>query len=359
MEPKFPSMNINDIKRASAGLIGAAIISCGLPAASFAQNAPLANEASTMVDGQTKGYIKGALKFLAQKQHLDGSWSTAEGSQGYPIAMTGYTLLAFMAAGNLPNEGEYAKNVSLGAQYLLDGIQPDGLFRIKSGQYMYNHGIATMALAELYGETRTPVLRAKLQLLINVILKAQAPAGGWRYTPQPRDADVSVTVLQAVALRAAQEAGFAVPQEAIDKAIEYVKSCNVPASGGFSYQPGGSAGFARTAAAIYSLQVLGKYDDPMVAAGSKYLFASLKDHSFWAYGNYYAAPAQYMIGGDTWHNWYSQVKETLTKNAKKQGDMTYWDLEFDSRKDLGPVYFTAVAVHILAMPYHMIPLYQR
>jgi len=45
-------------------------------------------------------------------------------------------------------------------QYLLNQVQPDGLFRdVNQGRYMYSHGIATVALSELYGETRTPVLR--------------------------------------------------------------------------------------------------------------------------------------------------------------------------------------------------------
>ena len=272
------------------------------------------------------------------------------------MAITGYTLLAFMAAGNLPDQGEYAKNVAAGMQFLVDSVQPDGtLFGVKSGQYMYNHGIATIALAELYGECRSNAIQAKVQRMIDVILHAQSPSGGWRYTPHPSDADISVTVLQSVALRAAQEAGFAVPQNAIDKAIEYVSSCYSAQSGGFSYQPGRGAGFARTAAAIYSLQVLGKYDDPKVKTGSAYLFAHEKDREWFAYGNYYAAPAQYMIGGDTWRNWYDQVKQALNSTVVKEGDMAYWDDKLDGHKELGPVFFTAVYVHILSMPYHFVP----
>src|ERR1039458_7819314 len=152
-------------------------------------------DATVTVDPQTKQIIKGALKYLASQQHIDGSWSLREGMDGHPVAMTGYTLLAFMAAGNLPDEGEYSKNVSQGMQFLLDSIQPNGLYRgVSQGQYMYNHGIATIALAELYGETRSPTIRVKLQRAIDLIIKAQNSTGGWRYQPQSRDADISVTV---------------------------------------------------------------------------------------------------------------------------------------------------------------------
>jgi len=323
-----------------------------------AEDQPADKEITVRVTPEIRNLIQGGLKYLASKQRIDGSWSLKEGRQGHPVAITGYALLAFMSAGNLPHEGEYAKNVAAGMQFLLDSAQPDGLFRgVSAPQYMYNHGIATIALAELYGESHAPALRVKLQRAVDVILKAQNPAGGWRYTPQPNDADISVTVLQAVALRAAQDAGLSIPQEAITKAIGYVNSCYDATKKGFSYQPGTGPAFARTAAAIYSLQVLGKYDDPHVKAGSEFLVAA-KDRAQWTYGNYYAAPAQYMIGGDTWRAWYSFISELLVKTARHEGDMVYWDTGVDPTTP-GPVFSTAVFVHVLAMPYHLIPLYQR
>src|SRR5205814_2812897 len=182
----------------------------------------------------------------------------------------GYTLMAFQAAGQLPGEGEFGKNVSAGLQYLLDSTSADGLIGNRNdGQYMYGHGVASIALAELYGQTRSPAMRQKLDRIIKVIVASQNNEGGWRYRPIARDADISVTVLQVVALRAAKNAGLEVPQATIDKAVGYVKSCYEKNSGGFSYQPHGAPGFGRTAAAIYSLQVCGHYDDPEIATGSK------------------------------------------------------------------------------------------
>ena len=346
------SLLSNNVRKFCLAALLAVSLGCS---AVFAQNPE-----GTTVDAQTRTNINGALKYLASKQHLNGSWSAKEGDTGHPVAMTGYTLLAFMAAGNLPDQGQYARNVAAGMQFLVDSVQPDGLlFGVQQGQYMYSHGIATIALAELYGEAHSAALQGKLQKMIDVILKAQSPSGGWRYTPHSQDADISVTVLQSVALRAAQEAGFAVPQNAIDKAIEYVSSCYAGQSGGFSYQPGQGAGFARTAAAIYSLQVLGKYDDSKVKTGSAYLTAHAKDREWFGYGNYYAAPAQYMVGGETWRNWYAQVKQTIDSTVIKEGDMCYWDSKLDGHSELGPVFYTAVYVHVLCMPYHFVPLYQR
>jgi hypothetical protein len=87
-----------------------------------------------------------------------------------------------------------------------------------------------------------------------------------------------------------------VPQATIDRAVQYVKSCQHAPSGGFTYQPGRDPGFARTAAAIYSLQVCGLYEDPMVKRGAEYLMKNNDRNEKWfTYGNFYAAPAMYTI----------------------------------------------------------------
>ena len=273
--------------------------------------------------------------------------------------MTGYALMAFLSTGNLPDEGEYGRNVTAGMQYLLDQVQPDGLFReVQQGRYMYNHGIATVALSELYGQTRSPVLRERLVQMVNVIISAQSPQGGWRYTPIPRDADISVTVLQVAALRAAKNAGLAVPQDAIDRAVVFIEKCYNEKMGGYAYQPNGPAGFARTAAAIYSLQLCGQYANPHVSTGSDYLFANDTDaQQWWPYGCYYAAPAQYMIGGEVWKRWYAEMNTRLLSTVIREGDTDHWNEKRSGM--LGPIYDTAVFVTILAMPYHYIPLYQR
>jgi len=312
------------------------------------------------VDGETETVIHGALQYLANQQEIEGSWTLGKANPNpEPVAMTGYALLAFLSTGNLPDEGEFGRNVNSGMQYLLNQIQPDGLFRgVERGKYMYSHGIATLALSELYGEKQSPTLKKRIEQLVGVIVGGQSPLGGWRYQPDAKDADISVTVLQLAALRAAKTAGIEVPQETIDRATNYVHKCYNDGENGFAYQPGGKAGFARTAAAIYSLQVCGGYDDPLVAKGSDYLFANVnRGDVYWPYGCYYAAPAQYMIGGDVWQRWYKQMRDTLMSSVVRGGDTCCW-----YRKSSQPVstnYDTAVFVTILAMPYHYIPLYQR
>src|SRR5207237_6421335 len=123
---------------------------------------------------------------------------------------------------------------------------------------MYGHGFATLFLAEVYGMVNEPKLRNEvrdtLHDAVQLIISSQNHEGGWRYQPRAADADLSVTICQIMALRAARNAGIAVPKSCADKCTEYVKKCQDPFSGGFRYQAfAGPPGFARTAAGVVAL----------------------------------------------------------------------------------------------------------
>lgn len=341
------------------------------PAASdkAAANVPADAQAdAVIVDQRTDEVIRAGLKYLAAQQTPNGSWTSPNGE--HPVAVTAYTLMAFMAAGNVPNEGEYGKAVESGAQFLVNCVRSDGYITSegaaagKKPSNMYDHGIGAIALGEVYGMTQSPKVREKLKQAVALIVKTQNGQGGWRYNPAPADADISVTVLQVVALRVAKNSGLEVPQATIDRAVAYVKACNDKNSGGFSYQPNQSPGPARTAAAIYALQVCGLYDDPMVKGGAAFLLKhNPKNVGEWfTYGSFYAAPAFYMIGGKEWKTWYTGQKELLLEKVTMQRadqPVAYWESLDGNTRGVGRVYATAVYTMILAMPYHYIPLYQR
>jgi len=58
----------------------------------------------------------------------------------------------------------------------------------------------------MYGMDPDPELEKTLRKAVDLITKAQSPSGGWRYQPNPGDQDLSVTVMQIVALRVANNA---------------------------------------------------------------------------------------------------------------------------------------------------------
>ena len=109
-----------------------------------------------VVDDRTEQVIRRALKWLAQQQQPSGSFSNSR----YQVPLTAYSLMAFMSAGNLPNEGEHGKTAAKAVQFLLESVRPDGLIVSAaegpaSHGVMYGHGIATIALWEVYGQTQT------------------------------------------------------------------------------------------------------------------------------------------------------------------------------------------------------------
>ena len=76
---------------------------------------------------------------------------------------------------------------------------------------MYGHGFATLFLAECYGMTLRARHPRKAGQGGQFDRQHQNNEGGWRYHPQRRDADISVTICQIMALRAARNAGLPSP----------------------------------------------------------------------------------------------------------------------------------------------------
>src|SRR4051812_23182358 len=72
------------------------------PAPASRAPAPVQHDA-VVVDAKTEAIIKGGLKYLAAKQSPNGSWTSPGGA--HPVAVTGYALMAFLAAGQLPDQG--------------------------------------------------------------------------------------------------------------------------------------------------------------------------------------------------------------------------------------------------------------
>ena len=144
------------------------------------------------------------LEYLAGQQEAGGSFPT--GVSGKPnTGVTALCLLAFMGRGHAPGRGPYRETVGRTIEFLLDSRQENGLIVRPGGNShgpMYEHALATLGLIEASGWLVEPEIREACQQAVDLIVHAQNREGGWRYQPQPNDADLSVTVMQVVALRA-------------------------------------------------------------------------------------------------------------------------------------------------------------
>ena len=169
---------------------------------------------------QQQRAVERGLAYLASRQTREGAFGGGGGAYGRHAGITALGGLAFMSAGNLPGRGRYGDNVQKCLDFILGAVQPTGLIASdQSHGAMYGHGFAALFLAEVYGMTGDDAVKDKLQKSITLIVKVQNKEGGWRYQPVPLDADISVTIAQVMALRAARDAGIKVPKETIDAAV--------------------------------------------------------------------------------------------------------------------------------------------
>jgi squalene cyclase len=314
---------------------------------------PTAAVADVKIEEPTKKAIDRGLQWLAARQSPDGSWS--DGRYAHNTSVTSFALLAFMSQGHLPNQGTYGPEVAKGARFLMASARKsDGYLVGARGGNMYCHGMATLALAELWGNTGDDTIKPVLKKAVNLIIKTQNPRGGWRYEPSPTGADISVTIMQVMALRAAKNGGLHVPDITLKKAIAYINSCYHPQLGGFGYQPGGYPGFARTAAGTCVLYLSGKYDDQKINKAVEYLRKHFHDRTHFYYGHYYAAHAMHQKGGNYWEDWYGKIVKHFLPLQSNDGSWSRIE-----PGGVGPVYQTSIAVIILSVPAHYLPIFQR
>ena len=309
------------------------------------------------VTPRAKEAIEKGLDYLAGQQRADGAW--VDYKYGESMAMDAFAMLALMAGGNTPGRGKYGAQVAKGLQYLIKTQQPSGLVEHGVPHYaMYSHGMCTLALAKVYGVTKNDQVRTALKKAVTLITQCQNSQGGWRYQPRVYDADISVTVMQVMALRAARNAGVHVPKETVDQAIAYVKGCKVAGpSGGFSYQfRSGPPGFGRTAAGCAALLMAGEYKATELTDGLGYLSKNRKQtQSYYWYGHYYAAMAMYQAGGTWWDDWFPLIREDLITRQRPEG---YWR-EGGAGTPKNNVFETSIALIILQIPYRYLPIFAR
>ncbi len=319
------------------------------------------NPETTAADLLTPATIKAiekGLAYLAGRQQDEGSF----GASGYSrnVGVCGLAGMAFLAAGSTPGRGPYGKTLNRAIDFVLSQADDSGFISVAGSPThgpMYGHGFATLFLAECYGMTRRADIRQKLARAVQLIIETQNPEGGWRYQPKRADADLSVTICQVMALRAARNAGLYVPQETITRCIDYVKRSQNP-DGGFMYMlsTGGPSQFPRSAAGVVALYSAGVYEGKHVEDGLDYIMQhvprgeefSRETHYF--YGHYYAVQAMWHAGGERWAKWYPAIRDALVKRQTEDGS---WS---DS---IANEYGTAMACIILQMPNNYLPIFQR
>jgi hypothetical protein len=285
-----------------AWLLAVGVVACFAARPSFAEEVMPKH-----ITPATLKAVRAGLDYLDKAQGSDGSWTNDEGGRSYPVAVTGLAGTALLANGNSPTRGRYAPKVEKATEYLLSCSTPSGLITGPSqdnGQPMHGHGFALMFLACVYGTETKPALRDKTKIAIDKAVKltaeGQSGDGGWTYIPGSGD-EGSVTVTQVQALRAAHNAGLAVPRGTIAQAVQYIERCSTSEGGiCYSLRSGGGARLAISAAAVATLYNAGQYDAPVANRCLEYVWRHFEDSKNWRHGGHdfycqlYASQAFYL-----------------------------------------------------------------
>lgn len=318
-----------------------------------------------------------ALDYLEKKQIKEGDGAGAWRTDNN--AINALAILAYLSRGHVPGRGKYGDTrtgdtvrsgvLSLAKKFMLAKQSKDkakeGYLALGGGR-MYEHGLATLALAELYGMDPDPALEEGLRKAVNLILRSQGKGlGGWNYEPTAQDGDLSVSVMQIVALRAATNAMIPVPKSAIANAVKYVRH-KQGVGYGYGYAGPGAGTPQTSAAGVLSMQLLGQYKDKHIEKTLEYLSTSVKvswdggGASYFYYFHYYAIQGFYQHGGKLWNDWHPKVRELLLEKQNKDGS---WDAPAGTAEasidSTTKTYTTAMATLVLNIYQHYLPAYQR
>ena len=214
----------------------------------------------------TEKALAAALAWLAAHQSPQGNWDgdgfgercgeIGEGTcpdPGYPVhdvGLTGLALLAFLGDGSTTRSGPYQEVVSSAVTWLCQ--QQNGrsghLGERASHDFLYNHIVATYALAEAYHLTREESLGPICQRAVDYLLEARNQKAAWRYdVPPTGDNDTSITAWAVMALLAARDAGLRVDAAAFQGALDWFDEATDPELGRVGYDARGGLS-ARTPA---------------------------------------------------------------------------------------------------------------
>ena len=322
------------------------------------------------------------IRYLLKTQDADGSWKDGQAGAG----VTGMAMMVLLASGEDPNYGPYRVPIRKALRNMI-GQQDGGtgFFGDQRGgghDSMYQHGFAMLALAEAYdavddrglwtepGAVRgvpgagRPIGKA-LELAVRRAVSSakQNPLGGWRYGPDAKDADTSVSGAVLMGLLAARNAGIEVPDETIDRAIKYYVSMT-GGNGQVGYSGGAGGGSdAVTSIGVLVYAIARRQELPQYKASLKYLvgrsLASAGQQAgmdgYPGYTDYYRAQALFQGDVAAWEKWNAGLVRSLKAMQGKDGSLA-------GGRGMGGMQgtvTTALYLLSLAVNYKFLPVYER
>ena len=299
------------------------------------------------------------LGYLVEQQQKDGSWSSSSG-------VAGICVMALLASGEDPNFGRYAEPVRKGVRYIIRQQSAETGF-IRTG--MYEHGFAMLTLADCYGavddrllwkgeENKGRSIGEALELAVRCAVTSQEnnPFKAWQYSPDGSTADTSAAGAVMMGLLGARNAGIAVPDTAIDGAVEYYVSMTLK-NGMVNYAGMGGMGasHARSAICALVLSIAKRRDLDTFGAVKEYLSRTWderpRNHA--AYTLYYRSQALFQVNYPLWRKWTKDNTELLAELQADDGSIMIPGASH------GLAYSTGMALLSAGLNYCFLPIYER
>ncbi|MDA0838556.1 MAG: FHA domain-containing protein [Planctomycetota bacterium] len=312
---------------------------------------------------EARSAVDASLHWLAMHQEPDGHWdpSKNDGGAGVESGVSGLALLALMGGGHTTRRGEYRRNVLKGIEWLLQQQNK------KNGAIdtnIYSHSITTIALCEAYGRARDERIGIAARKAVEYLEKGVNPDGGWRYSANSGDSDMSVSGWAMQALKTAKLAQIKFDHSVYSRGVSYVDSLTDMGAGQDS---NGSVGYTFTPTQRYN------GNPSMTAAGMvvrQFSGVGVKSHLLvkgadqtksqapsWQrkdfYHWYYATYSMHNMGGEYRIWWNRRIRDALLDNQSREGDHAgSWDPKGDRHGEKASrVYTTALGALCLEVYY--------
>lgn len=305
-----------------------------------------------------------ALRWIKSTQKPNGSWGST-----YPVAYTGFSILAYLGHCETPDSEEFGDSVLNGILYLIDkGMKDNGLLRSKSvgHGWVYEHGIAAYALAEAYTfcsklGINIPNLDVVTKQAGDAIAGGQARSGGWVYNfdVSSNDGDNSVGFWQIQALKACKHTGLWNEKyfdKVIDNALDYIEDVQ-GSNGAIGYRKNASKSPGLTGGGVLAFQMWGKSSHSVVRNGIKYIEKNAEfdwaDQSSNLYYHYYNAQAMINRSGGAWEDYNDLFRDKLLAAQSDNGSWSRKQRIHHGSKDTHMA--TCLATFMLEVYYRFLP----
>ncbi len=308
--------------------------------------------------------IRRGLEFIRKAQRADGTFG-----EKYAVANTSFVIMAHFASGHTLEDRQYGPALKRAVLAVLSRQDSTGYFGQADGSAMYGHGVATLMLGEAIGTTRDDDLEEKMGQALEKAVRVTVAAaeieknlphkGGWRYAPDAKDSDVSLSGWQLMSLHAVQQVGMPVPDKVVSNALDYTRRLTTP-DGKVGYQNRGEDHTALRGLALLCFSIGGDDKAPEVAALSQKILGDPprweggSDDKYLVYRIYYDAVGLSRTAPEAWLTYSPPLDKLLLERQQEDGS---WVTAETDRA--GVVYTTSMSVLALAVQRHVLPAYQR